>query len=303
MFLLILAAVVSGDVVKINTVNTAKPIQLMMGGVPQTFTKDAYGRMTWMENPSTKYITLIIGDDSHDLKTSATGAGYAGCNYNFDLFSDDEMYQNSGMECTKIFDKAPGAIELINDVGKSVYPAFDLGYGFSSDSVLGWLGAGMIAVYTSQNPYLAAIGAKEGTEVEVGYFDQSNYKSCGKVKVGEEFIKMLSECTGAEAEVASVVSPPGSRCRQGQVWSQFRSKCVPRFAEEAVAKSFRDPRFIPRAQAKAEGAVAFQTPTSTSADDWAVYGFAVIGMGFLAQQAYKMVVKKTSETTPIYAEV
>jgi len=207
MFLLILAAIVSGDVVKINTVNTGKPIQLLMGGAPQTFTVDAYGRMTWMDNPSTREITLLIGDDSYDLRTSATGAGYNGCNYNFDFFSDVEMYQNSGMECTKVFEKAPGAIELINDVGKSVYPAFDLGWGFSSDSVLGWLGADMIAVYTSQNPYLAAIGAKEGTELEVGYFDQSNYKSCGKVKVGEEFIKQLSECTGEETKVGVQTHP------------------------------------------------------------------------------------------------
>jgi hypothetical protein len=138
MFLLtILAAIVSGDTVRINTVITGKPVKLMMGGAEQTITVDAYGRMTWMDNPTTNVVTLMIGDDAWDLKTSRTGAGYNGCNYNFDIFGDNEMYQNSGMECTKVFEKAPGAIELINNVGKKVYPAFNTGWGFASDSVLG----------------------------------------------------------------------------------------------------------------------------------------------------------------------
>lgn len=251
MFFLILATIVSADTVRINTVNTAKSIKLMMGGAEQSFDVDAYGRMYWADHPSTDVLNLMIGDDSYDLKTSRTGAGYAGCNYNFDLYGDTEMYQNSGMECTKVFEKAPGAIELINDVGKSVYPAFEMGYGWSSDSVAGWLGADLIAVYTSKNPYLNAIDAKEGTTLEVGYFDQSNYKSCGQATVGTEFIMMLSECTGNAGEAESV----------------------------AVVQ------------------------TTTSADDWAMYGFAVIGICALAQQAYKMVKKNPVEATPIYQEV
>jgi hypothetical protein len=108
----------------------------------------------------------------------------------------------------------------------------------------------MIAVYTAQNPYLTAIGVKEGSEVEVGYFDQSEYKSCGQAVVGQEFIKNLADCVGTSS-------------------------------------------------------TAFQTSTwaSYSADDCAVFAFAAIGMAALAQQAYKMVVKKNHETMPIYSEV
>merc|ERR1711928_106858 len=52
-----------------------------------------------------------------------------------------------------------------------------------------------------------------------------------------------------------------------------------------------------------EEAAAVAMQTSISTEDWAVYGFAVIGIGALAHMAYKKVTQKSHETTPIYQEV
>lgn len=139
------------------------------------------GNHYWAFHPTSRTLRLVIGDDNYELISSVTGAGDNGCNYNFSV-TDSGNYQN-GKGCKDVLPSLNEGIFLNNASNHPIYPAFDTGWGFSSDSVFGLLPLGNSVFYSLNNKYLQALGVSASQPLErFGVYDATtvSYVVCGE---------------------------------------------------------------------------------------------------------------------------
>ena len=135
----------------------------------------------WDFKPTSPNLWLVIGDDSYDLVSSKTGGQYKGCNYIFSV-TDSGNYQN-GKGCKDVLPSLKEGIFLNNASNNSIYPAFDTGWGFASDSVYGFLKEGNSVFYSLNNKYLQALGVTATHPLKrFGVYDATtvSYVVCGE---------------------------------------------------------------------------------------------------------------------------
>jgi len=162
--------------------STNKQVTLFDGDKVVVEQNNLNGNHYWSFAPKSRNLKLVIGDDHYDLFSSLTGLdNMKGCNYVFTV-TDSGNYQN-GKGCKDVLPILKEGIFLKNASNNSIYPAFDTGWGFSSDSVYGFLKEGNSVFYSLNSKYLQALGVSaEHPLKQFGVYDATtvSYVVCGK---------------------------------------------------------------------------------------------------------------------------
>ncbi|MDD1830154.1 hypothetical protein LRP52_49405 [Photobacterium sp. ZSDE20] len=184
MALLVIASLMASSSVLADTIRlenaTDKQITVFDGDRVIGAENVQNGNHYWAFHPTSRNLKLVIGDDTYNLTSSLTGKGSGGCNYNFSVI-DSGNYQN-GKGCKDVLPSLNEGIFLENASNNPIYPAFDTGWGFSADSVFGFLTKGHSTFYSLNNKYLKALGLSASQPLNrLGVYDAAttSYVVCG----------------------------------------------------------------------------------------------------------------------------